>query len=140
MTSAVETGPMPDHSGVVVIAAAGGQRVVLVVDEHCFDVTGTDASGLQGDDLAVGVAVGQESEPGALEVPNTVEGLAHASARWEGVGGGGPRWGAAPPTTRARSGCGVRGSRHSQAGSGACLRVLRPCQWPVWSVTAPQAQ
>ncbi|MDQ3276111.1 MAG: hypothetical protein M3Q39_14070 [Actinomycetota bacterium] len=37
----------------------------------------TDADTLQGGDLAVLVAVGQEAEPGAAQVTDAVEGLAH---------------------------------------------------------------
>ncbi len=65
------------HGGVGFVAAAGGQRVVLAVDEHGLDVAGTDADALQGGDLAVLVAVGQEAEPGAAQVTDVVEGLAH---------------------------------------------------------------
>lgn len=66
---------MPDHGGVFV-AAPGGQRVMLVVDEHGLVVPCADAGGLRGGDLAVLVAVGQEAEdsdflPIALGLPVT---------------------------------------------------------------------
>ncbi len=83
MTSAVEAGAVPDHDRVVLVAAAGGQRVMLVVDEDGLDVTGVDAGGLHGDDLAVLVAVEHPGEPGADQIMNAVEGSAHARARWE---------------------------------------------------------
>ncbi|MQA13358.1 MAG: hypothetical protein GEV09_04055 [Pseudonocardiaceae bacterium] len=76
-------GLVPDHRGMVLVAAAGGQRIVLVADQHRLDVTGADAGGLHGDDLAVLVAVQGAGEPGADQVAHAVEGLAHAGrARW----------------------------------------------------------
>jgi len=77
MTSAVGAGLVPDHGGAGFVAAAGGQRVVLAVDEHGLDVAGADADGLQGGDLTAVVPVGQEAEPGAAQVADSVEGLAH---------------------------------------------------------------
>ncbi len=57
---------------------AGGQRVVLAVDQHGLDVPGADPQGLQGDHLPVLVVVGQEAEPGAAQVADPIERLAHA--------------------------------------------------------------
>ncbi len=42
MTSAVEPARCQNHGGVVLVAAAGGQRVVLVMDQHGVDVAGVE--------------------------------------------------------------------------------------------------
>ncbi|MPZ65686.1 MAG: hypothetical protein GEU83_09285 [Pseudonocardiaceae bacterium] len=84
MTSAVEPAWCQTTGRARFVAATGGQCVVFVVDEHGFDVAGADAGGLQGQDLAVIIAVGQEAESGAFEVADPVEGLAHDRARWDG--------------------------------------------------------
>ncbi len=77
MTSAVEPVRCPDHGRVGLVTATSGQRVVLVVYEHGLDVIGADAGGLQSGDLAAGVTVDQEAEPGVAQVADTVEGGAH---------------------------------------------------------------
>jgi hypothetical protein len=57
---------VPDRGRVRFVAAASGQRVVLVVDEHGLDMVRTDADCLESDDLPGVIAVSQESETGAL--------------------------------------------------------------------------
>jgi len=48
---------VPDDGGARFVAAAGGEGVVLAVDEDGVDVPGVGADGLQCDDLSVVVAV-----------------------------------------------------------------------------------
>ena len=68
---------VPDQRGVVLVAAAGGQRLVLAVNEDGFDVPGADPHRLQHDDLALLVAVVQET---TCPRPNGT-GHAHAGTR-----------------------------------------------------------
>ena len=76
-------GLVPDDGGARFVATAGGERVVLAVDEDGVDVPGVGADGLQRDDLSVVVAVDQERERGLYQVADAVEGLAHVEvARW----------------------------------------------------------
>jgi len=54
---------MPDDDCTWFVAAAGGEGVVLAVDEDGVDVPAVGADGLQRDNLSGVVAVGQEREP-----------------------------------------------------------------------------
>ncbi len=83
MTSAVEAAWCQTTAGSSSSRQRAGHRVVLARDQDGLDVAGADADGLHGDELAVLVAVEDAGEPGANQVTDAVEGLAHASAPWK---------------------------------------------------------